>query len=439
MQRFIVSRGSRFSGAATIPGDKSISHRALMLGSIAEGVTTVRGFLDGADCLATLEAFRRMGVVIERDGKTALSITGVGNRGLASPAEALDLGNSGTSCRLLAGLLAGQYVEATLTGDRSLRSRPMERIAAPLRLMGATVQTTNGCAPLRIDTTRELTAIDYTLPVASAQIKSAVLLAGLGARGRTTIRSPGPSRDHTERMLAAMGVKVEVNEEERIVALDGPARLQGCAIEVPGDLSSAAFLMVGAAIGASGPVELAGVGLNPTRDGVLKVLEAMGAQVAVINLRVVDDEPVADFRVERSELRGIEIPADWVPLAIDEFPVLCVAAAAAQGRTVISGAAELRHKETDRLSAMADALGAVGIRVVETEDGLVIDGGQISGGKVNACGDHRIAMSMAVAALASSAPVEILDTENVGTSFPGFVDTMRTLGLEVEVDYPQAA
>lgn len=439
MQRFIVSRGSGFGGTTSVPGDKSISHRAVMLGAIARGTTRVRGFLNGADCLATLEAFRAMGVAVEQDGPTSLTIAGVGDHGLRSPEAPLDLGNSGTSCRLLAGLLAGQGIEATLTGDRSLRSRPMERIAGPLRLMGADVRTTDGCAPVRIGRARELRAIDYTLPVASAQIKSAILLAALGASGRTTVRSPGPSRDHTERMLRSLGVEVDADEAAGSVSLEGPAELTAAEIEVPADLSSAAFLLTAAAIGATDPVEVTNVGINPTRDGIFRVLEAMGARIEILNARVVGDEPVADLRVERSELRGIDIPPEWVPLAIDEFPVLCVAAAAATGRTVIAGAAELRHKETDRLSAMADALSAVGIAVEESEDGLVIEGGRISGGVVDAREDHRIAMSMSIAAVASSGPIEIRDTENVGTSFPGFVETVRALGLRVEVDHPQAA
>lgn len=439
MQRFIVSPGPSFAGETAVPGDKSISHRAVMLGSIATGTTRVRGFLTGADCIATLAAFESMGVAIDHGGDGTLVIAGAGSDGLRAPAAPLDLGNSGTSCRLLAGLLAGQGVDATLTGDRSLRSRPMERVAAPLRLMGARISTTDGRAPLRIHGAGRLRAIDYALPVASAQLKSAILLAGLGAEGRTLVRSPGPSRDHTERMLQAMGIDVEVDHVHGLVSLEGPAVPRGCEIDVPGDLSSAAFLLVGAAIGATGPVTVKNVGVNPTRDGVLTILESMGARIRVGNRRLLGAEPVADLTVERSELRGVEIPPSLVPLAIDEFPALCIAAAAATGRTSISGAEELRHKETDRIAAMADALANVGIAVEQRPDGMTIEGGRMRGGIVDAREDHRIAMSMSIAALAAAGPIEVRDTENVGTSFPGFVETVARLGLAVAVDRVQDA
>jgi 3-phosphoshikimate 1-carboxyvinyltransferase len=438
MQRFTVARGTSFRGTTGVPGDKSISHRAVMLGSIATGETRVSGFLNGADCIATLAAFEAMGVRIERPDPHSLRIAGVGIGGLRTPSAPLDLGNSGTSCRLLAGLLAGQGMAATLTGDQSLRSRPMERVAVPLRLMGANVTTTGGRAPLQLIPGAPLHAVDYVLPVASAQLKSAVLLAGLGAVGRTVVRSPGPSRDHTEHMLAAMGVPLEIDADEGIIRLDGPAGLTGCDIEVPGDLSSAAFLLTAAVVGATGPVTVTGVGVNPTRDGVLTILDAMGARIRVENRRLVGTEPVADITAERSELRGIEIPPSLVPLAIDEFPALCVAAATASGSTVISGAAELRHKETDRIAAMAAALAAVGIDVEQRPDGMKITGGRMTGGVVDAREDHRIAMSMSVAALASSGRIEVRDTDNVATSFPGFVETLRFLGLEVAVDRLQA-
>ena len=438
MERYIVSRGTGFQGTTIVPGDKSVSHRALMLGAIAEGETTVSGFLDGADCLATLAAMRDMGATIERSGEH-VRILGRGRAGLNTPLDVLDLGNSGTSCRLLAGLLVGQRVRATLTGDASLRSRPMERVAGPLRKMGASIATTDGRAPILIEPVSALAGIETKLDVASAQLKSALLLAGLGADGRTTVHSPGVSRDHTERMLAAMGVEIHSEADGSIVSVDGPVVLMGTDIEVPGDLSSAAFFLVAAAIGATGPVTLRGVGINPTRDGVLRILKAMGARLTIENRRTCGAEPVADLTVTSGVLRGIDIPPEWVPLAIDEIPVICVAAAAASGRTRISEASELRHKESDRISAMADALRAVGVAVSERPDGLEIDGGVLSGGVIMAHDDHRIAMSMAVAALAASEPLEIRNTENVITSFPGFVDTARQLGLQIAVEKTQAA
>ncbi len=439
MQRYIVTRGSAFEGDACVPGDKSVSHRAVMLGAIAEGTTEVRGFLNGDDCLATVAAFRQMGVRISSAGESMLSVEGVGPHGLSDPPADIDLGNSGTSIRLLTGLLAGQGITATLTGDSSLTARPMERVAEPLRRMGARIRTSDGRAPIRIDATSGLTGIDCELPVPSAQLKSAVLLAGLGAAGTTTVRSPGPSRDHTERMLSAFGVPVESDAEGQVVSLVGPAALSASRVEVPGDLSSAAFLIVAAAIGATGPVTLRRVGINPTRDGVLRVLDAMGARIDVVDRRDAGGEPVADLHVARSDLVGIDVPADWVPLAIDEVPVLCVAAAAASGTTRIVGAEELRHKETDRLSAMAAALSSVGIDVEEAADGLTIVGGPMRSGIVDAREDHRIAMSMAIAALAADGPIEIRDTDNVATSFPSFAETVRSLGLKVDVDRLRAA
>jgi 3-phosphoshikimate 1-carboxyvinyltransferase len=380
-----------------------------------------------------------MGVHIQRDEGQRLRIDGVGDGGLQPPAAPLDLGNSGTSCRLLAGLLVGQRCPATLTGDESLRRRPMERLAAPLRSMGAVVTTTSGRAPIRIGVSSRLTGIEYELPVASAQLKSALLLAGLGAKGRTTVHTPGVTRDHTERMLSAMGAPLSVSPDGRAVTIDGPSELKPIDIDVPGDLSSAAFLLVAALLGASGRVTLHNVGVNPTRDGVLRILNAMGAKIELVNARSIGTEPVADIVIERSALEGIAIPPEWVPLAIDEFPVICVAAAAAAGKTIIEGADELRLKESDRIATMARALSALGIRATEKSDGLVIEGGRLRAGTVDSHGDHRIAMAMTVGALVSDGPLEILDTANVATSFPDFADTARALGLQIEVLPSRAA
>jgi 3-phosphoshikimate 1-carboxyvinyltransferase len=360
-----------------------------------------------------------------------LIIDGVGMHGLKAPREPLDLGNSGTGIRLMLGLLAGQGVAATLTGDASLRQRPMERVAEPLRRMGAAIESQNGKAPLRILGQGRLHGIRYELPVASAQIKSALLLAGIAAQGRTEIRSPGPSRDHTERMLKTMGVDVAVSDDGLTVCLEGPVELAGTAIDVPGDLSSAAFFIVGACIGRGRELVVRNVGVNPTRDGVLAILKLMGARFELENRSWLGAEPVADIRVFPSRLKGIEIPETLVPLAIDELPILFIAAAVASGRTVVKGAAELRVKESDRISVMARALSAVGVTAAETADGMIIDGGAIRGGTVESCGDHRIAMSFAMAGLVSERAISIADTGPVATSFPGFVETAGTAGLQI--------
>ena len=429
---YLIEPGQTLSGELRVPGDKSISHRAVMLGAIARGETIVQGFLEGEDCRATLGAFRKMGVRTQRETDGSLIIHGVGQGGLQAPGSALDLGNSGTGMRLLLGLLAGQHVAATLTGDASLCQRPMERIASPLRVMGARIDTVDGHAPVQVHATADLTGVRYQLPVASAQIKSALLLAGLGAQGRTELRSPAPSRDHTERMLQTMGVAVASSDDGLLVALDGPAEVNAAQIQVPGDLSSAAFFIVGACIGAREPVVIRNVGVNPTRDGVLRILGMMGARIELENLSELGAEPVADIRVYPSQLSGIEIPEQLIPLAIDELPVLFVAAAAAQGRTVVSGAAELRVKESDRIGVMARALSNTGIQVEELPDGIIIDGGQFTGGSIDSCGDHRVAMSFAVASLISSGTIEVADTSPVATSFPGFVGTAAGVGLAID-------
>jgi len=427
---FVAHPVRAVGGELTIPGDKSISHRALLLGGIALGTTTITGFLQSEDCLATLTALKELGVAVDSSGGV-LKIHGVGPGGLTAPSRPLDLGNAGTAIRLLAGVLAAQPFDSELTGDESLRQRPMERVAKPLRAMGARISTREGRAPLRITGGSKLKGVDYTLPVASAQLKSALMLAGLSAQGRTTIRSPAPSRDHTERMVVAMGVPVEQGPGETVV-VNGPATLSGIEIEVPGDFSSAAFFLVAGAIAASNGLLIRGVGINPTRTGLLTILREMGAQISLRNRRESGAEQVADIYVEQSPLRGIEVPSELVPLAIDEFPVLFVAAACAAGRTVVRGAEELRHKESDRLAAMAEGLKALGITVTESPDGLVINGGSLSGGRVVSHGDHRVAMAFAVASVAAGSPIEILGTDQVSTSFPGFLSVANGVGLALE-------
>jgi 3-phosphoshikimate 1-carboxyvinyltransferase len=432
--RFRASPAAEIGGRIAVPGDKSISHRALMLGAIAEGTTTVHGFLASEDCLATQAALEAMGVSIERRADGFVRVDGVGPRGLKAPQKTLDLGNSGTAIRLLIGLLAGQPFDATLTGDASLRQRPMERVAVPLRLMGARIETAaGGRPPVVVRGGARLTGIDYTLPMASAQVKSAVLLAALAAHGTTVVRSPGPSRDHTERMLAAMGVPLELAAEGagHSVALTGPAALRGGDVYVPGDFSSAAFFLVAGCLAARDGLLIENVGINPTRIGLLTILREMGARIELRNERSVGTEPVADLFVRQSELEGVTVAPELVPLAIDEFPILFVAAAAARGETVVSGADELRKKETDRIAVMVAGLKALGVDVEERPDGARIAGGPLNGGTVDSRGDHRIAMSFAVASLRAAGPIEILNTAEVATSFPSFLDVARAAGLDV--------
>jgi len=428
---YVASPSTRVGGAIEVPGDKSISHRALMLGAVAEGETRVRGFLESEDCVATRRAFEALGVRIDDGADGTLRIFGVGAHGLRPAAGPLDLGNSGTAIRLLTGLLAPQAFDTTLTGDASLRQRPMERVASPLRMMGARIRTHDGKAPIEITGGAHLTGIDYTQPVASAQVKSALLLAGLYASGTTIVRSPGPSRDHTERMLRSMGARVDSSDDGLTVALLGPQTLRGGDIDVPGDLSSAAFFIVAGCLGATDGLLIRNVGMNPSRNGILTILGAMGARIEIRNPRTAGTEPVADLFVERSELEGIDVPPELVPLAIDEFPILFVAAAGARGATIVRGAEELRHKESDRLAVMARGLAALGAKVEEREAGLIIEGGRLHGGEIDSHGDHRVAMSFAVASLLSDAPITIRDTAAVATSFPSFLEVASACGLAV--------
>ena len=429
---WFVPPARRFEGEVRVPGDKSVSHRVVMLGSIANGTTEVTGFLEAGDTRATLGAFRALGVTVVSDGKGEVMIRGVGRDGLARPAGPLYLGNSGTGLRLLAGLLAGQSFDSTLTGDESLSRRPMRRIAEPLGRMGARVETAPGGTPPLAIGGRQLTGGEHRLEVASAQVKSCLLFAGLYAGGRTAVEETAPSRDHTERMLAGFGYEVERSRGE--VAVVGGGELTGQAVSVPADLSSAAFFLVGACIAARGRIRIPGVGVNPTRNGVLRILERMGASVALQNRRESGGEPVADLVAGASRLRGIEIEGDLVALGIDEIPVLLLAAARAQGSTVVRGAAELRVKESDRLAAMEEGLRRLGVSVEARPDGMIVHGQRapFRAARVASHGDHRIAMTFALAALAAEGPVEIEDCTNVATSFPGFPAVAGEAGLAIE-------
>jgi len=429
---FRASPGGRLRGEVRVPGDKSISHRSIMLGALAEGVTRVTGFLEAEDCLATMNAFRAMGVAIDGPEQGRVTIHGVGLHGLKAPSAPLYLGNSGTSMRLLSGLLAGQPFDTVLTGDASLTRRPMKRVTEPLRGMGAVIETSpTGTAPLHIKGGAKLKGIHYDMPVASAQVKSCLLLAGLYADGETSVTEPAPTRDHTERMLNGFGYPV--HRDGQRIAIRSGGSLRASDIDVPSDISSAAFFMVGSAIARDADVTLRHVGMNPTRTGVIHILRAMGADLEILNERTIGGEPVADIRVRSSRLKGIDIPGEWVPLAIDEFPVLFVAVACAEGETRLTGAEELRVKESDRIQVMADGLQILGVNAVPTADGMIVHPGPMQGGTVDSHGDHRIAMAFAIASLRASAPIIIRDCENVNTSFPSFVSLAASLGLDIEV------
>jgi 3-phosphoshikimate 1-carboxyvinyltransferase len=430
---YLIQPGGSLSGTVRVPGDKSISHRAVMLASLAEGVSEVRGFLTGEDCLCTMKAFGAMGVKIEQLAPTHLRVHGVGLRGLRQPAGELDLGNSGTSMRLMSGLMAAQQFPTTLIGDESLSRRPMRRIVEPLRQMGAQIETTErNTAPLHFAAAAAgLKAIRYTSPVASAQVKSGILLAGLYAEGKTEVSEPEASRDHTERMLQAFGVQIEARPG--FAALQGGQALRAADVEVPADISSATFFIVGAAIVPGAELLLTDVGINPTRTGVIEILRRMGAEIELLNTRAFGGEPVADLRVRGRPLRGIAVGKELVAAAIDEFPAVFVAAACAAGETVVSGAEELRVKETDRIQAMCDGLQALGVSALAQPDGARISGGRLGGGTVDSRGDHRIAMSFAMAGLRAEQPIRILDCVNVNTSFPGFAELSAGAGLGIKI------
>ncbi|MEE9355469.1 MAG: 3-phosphoshikimate 1-carboxyvinyltransferase [Methylococcaceae bacterium] len=429
---FQVNPGGSMRGNIRVPGDKSISHRSIMLGAIAEGTTHVKGFLEAEDALATLKAFKAMGVNISEPADGQVTIEGVGLHGLKPAAELLYLGNSGTSMRLLSGLLAGQTFGSVLTGDKSLNSRPMKRITLPLSEMGAQIESAEGgTAPLKIEPVKSLKGINYNMPMASAQVKSCLMLAGLYAEGETTIEEPAPTRDHTERMLE--GFSYPVKRKGNQVTINSGGRLLATSIDVPSDISSAAFFLVGATIAANSELNLQHVGINPTRIGVIEILKLMGADIRLFNEAVVGGEPVADIQVRSSRLKGIEIPEQLVPLAIDEFPVLFVAAACAEGTTVLTGAEELRVKESDRIQVMADGLKFLGINAQSTPDGMIIQGGQLQGGQIKSHGDHRIAMSFAIAGLRAKEKIIIEDCENVNTSFPEFAVLSKQTGLQLDI------
>lgn len=419
------------NGDITIPGDKSISHRSIMFASLAEGTSHIRGFLPGQDCLATMNAFKAMGVEIQGpDENNNVVVNGVGMHGLTAPTEALDVGNSGTSIRLLSGILAGQSFASEMIGDESLNKRPMMRVVNPLQQMGANISAADdGTPPINIDAASELKAINYPLPMASAQVKSCVLLAGMYAEGTTVVTEPGITRDHTERMLKAFGYPVDVDGNK--VTLQGGGKLTACDITVPGDISSATFFIIAGLIAEQGSLTLRNVGMNPTRIGVLNIVRKMGANIEIINERKAGDEPVADLIVHATQLQGCDIDDADVPLAIDEFPAIFIAAACAKGVTRLRNAEELRVKESDRIQAMADGLEILGIDCTVYDDGIDITGGQLTTGTVDSQHDHRIAMAFAISSLRSSGTIHILDCDNVATSFPVFVKLANEVGLNI--------
>lgn len=428
-----IAPGGTVNGTIRVPGDKSISHRSIMLGSLAEGVTKVEGFLEGEDALATLQAFRDMGVVIEGPENGCVTVNGVGLNGLEKASGALYVGNSGTSMRLLSGILAGQSFDSVLTGDESLAKRPMNRVANPLRDMGAVIDTAeNGRPPMEISGGASLKGVHYDMPMASAQVKSCLLLAGLYAEGPTSVTEPAPTRDHTERMLRGFGY--DVKTEGNKITVEPGGKLSGTHIDIPADISSATFFLVAGAICPGSDITLTHVGINPTRVGVINILSLMGANIELLNEREVGGEPVADIRLRYAPLKGIVVPEGQVPLAIDEFPALFVAAACAEGKTVLTGAEELRVKETDRIQAMADGLSILGIDCQPTPDGIEIVGGQLGGGTVESCGDHRIAMSFTIAALRASDEITVNNCANVATSFPNFTDLAQSVGISLEIN-----
>ena len=425
-----ISASKPLRGTLTVSGDKSISHRAVMFGSLATGTTEIEGFLAGEDCLSTIRCFRSMGVQIEQNG-SSVKVFGRGLRELTAPDGILDCGNSGTTTRLLSGVLAAQHFDSVLSGDASIQRRPMKRVITPLRAMGADISSVagNDCAPLSVHG-KQLYGIHFNSPIASAQVKSAVLLAGLYASGQTTVTEPALSRDHTERMLRSFGAKVLTGsfEGRPSVTVTETQNLYGTEISVPGDISSAAFFLVGASIVPGSEVVLRNVGINPTRDGVISALRAMGAKIEVLEVRNEDSEPAADLLVRYAPLHGTEIGGALIPRLIDELPVLAAAAAVAEGRTVIRDAAELKVKESNRIRTMAEGLSRLGAKVEETEDGLIIDGGAaLHGGAVESYSDHRIAMSFAILSLVTDGEVRISDPDCVNISAPTFYEDLKSL------------
>jgi len=435
----VTAPGGAVSGDIKVPGDKSCSHRSIMFGSLAEGTSHISGFLPGEDCLATMKAFQAMGVSIEGpDENQNVVIHGKGLHGLSAPQGPLDIGNSGTTIRLMSGILAGQRFATHMAGDNSLNKRPMGRVVNPLKLMGAEISAAaDGTPPVvnqGLSDNQKLTAIHYDLPMASAQVKSCVILAGMYADGTTSVTEPGITRDHTERMLTAYGypVAVEDTPKGKKISIEGGHKLTACDIQVPGDISSATFFMVAGLIATSGELTIRNVGMNPTRIGAINILQQMNGDLTIINERMAGGEPVADIVVKASQLKGIEINERDVPLAIDEFPAIFIAAACAQGTTKLRGAEELRVKESDRIQAMADGLVELDIECTVYEDGIDIIGGQLTSGIIHSQDDHRIAMSFAIASLRASGEIKILECDNVATSFPNFVKLANQVGLTLE-------
>ncbi len=431
MSQFIANPVNSLKGSVKVPGDKSISHRSIMLGSLSNGVTHVSGFLDGEDALCTLKAFQDMGVKIDRNG-TDVTIHGVGLDGLKKPDQPLDLGNSGTSMRLMCGLLSAQSFSCELIGDESLSKRPMGRVIDPLNSMGAQIESHDGKPPLKIIGGKNLTGISYEMPMASAQVKSSILLAGMYASGRTCVTEPAPTRDHTERMLRGLGA--DVSSIGNVACVRTVKELQATNIVVPSDISSAAFFMVAGCIARNADIDIVGVNMNPTRTGVIDILKLMGANLTVSNEREIGGELLADIRVLSSNLKGIHIPEELVPLAIDEFPVIFIAASHAEGKTILSGAEELRVKESDRIQVMADGLESLGIKTKVLEDGIEILGGEFTKPSeiIEAHHDHRIAMSFAIASIRSKYPITINGVETVSTSFPGFAELANSIGMNID-------
>ena len=431
MNSFIINGPGVLRGSITLPGDKSISHRAVILGAIAQGRTTIEGMLESEDVLSTVNALRNMGVKIVHHKEDGMVVEGVGLFGLKDPGQALNMGNSGTAMRLLAGVLVGQSFPSTLVGDDSLSQRPMARVVEPLRALGADITVQNaGYPPIQIKPVKQLRGVDYVMPVASAQVKSAFLLAALCAEGVSRVKEPTQTRDHTERMLRGFGHSI--SQQGDWIRVIGGMELGGAKLVVPGDLSSAAFFIVGAAIATESEIILKNVGVNPTRTGVIEILQQMGARIDCLNKKSVCGEPTADLVVSSSPLRGVKIEMHQVARAIDEFPILSIAAACARGKTTLHGAEELRVKESDRIRSIVSGLSELGISVEERADGYAVTGGEILPGEVNSLSDHRIAMAFAIAGLVVSGSICIHDTVNVRTSFPEFVELASSMGMPIQ-------
>jgi len=431
MNSFIINGPGVLRGSITLPGDKSISHRAVILGAIAQGRTTIEGMLESEDVLSTVNALRNMGVKIVHHKEDGMVVEGVGLYGLKDPGQALNMGNSGTAMRLMAGVLVGQSFPSTLVGDDSLSQRPMARVVEPLRALGADISVQNaGHPPIQIKPVKQLRGVDYVMPVASAQVKSAFLLAALCAEGASRVKEPTQTRDHTERMLRGFGHSI--SQQGDWIRVIGGMELSGVKLVVPGDLSSAAFFIVGAAIATESEIILKNVGVNPTRTGVIEILQQMGARIDCLNKKSVCGEPTADLVVSSSPLRGVKIEMHQVARAIDEFPILSIAAACARGKTTLHGAEELRVKESDRIRSIVSGLSELGISVEERPDGYAVTGGEILPGEVNSLSDHRIAMAFAIAGLVVSGSICIHDTVNVRTSFPEFVELASSMGMPIQ-------